>query len=245
VPSSRLHSLLTALTAEPCPPTTTDRLIEHFTADYEPFSLSPLLPTIETCFQDYNVRAILERLKGVAEGHGHTAKWAVDTLELIKRNSPLATVVTARALELGAKSTFKQALERELGLSKKFMETADLREGVRAKLIDKTNAPKWTHDSIDGVEPGLVDSFFASAPLQTYNNRDFADYPVHFGLPTVGSVKRVVLENRRATKAEIVEHFATRQHDKMGVREHVGGIVGEFVIAVNGELKWDSRGHFY
>ncbi len=40
----------------------------------------------------------------------------------------------------------------------------DFREGVRAALIDKDNAPRWSADSISDVQDEQADAIFAELP---------------------------------------------------------------------------------
>jgi enoyl-CoA hydratase len=42
--------------------------------------------------------------------------------------------------------------------------THDFQEGVRAVIVDKDNAPKWSPADLAGVTDAMVDGFFAPLP---------------------------------------------------------------------------------
>jgi enoyl-CoA hydratase len=42
----------------------------------------------------------------------------------------------------------------------------DFLEGVRAVIIDKDNAPKWSPDTVEGVTPDILDAIFAPLPAE-------------------------------------------------------------------------------
>ena len=50
----------------------------------------------------------------------------------------------------------EDALEQEFRLVSWFIEQHDLREGIRAQVIDKDRAPKWNPSTLAGVDPELA-----------------------------------------------------------------------------------------
>jgi enoyl-CoA hydratase len=42
--------------------------------------------------------------------------------------------------------------------------TPDFREGVRAVIVDKDNAPRWSPAELADVTPALLDGLFAPLP---------------------------------------------------------------------------------
>jgi hypothetical protein len=48
----------------------------------------------------------------------------------------------------------------ELGMSVRCGQLGEFKEGVRALLIDKDNAPKWQFDAICNVDSDVIESFF-------------------------------------------------------------------------------------
>jgi enoyl-CoA hydratase len=49
----------------------------------------------------------------------------------------------------------------EYRLARFCMTHPDFYEGVRAVIIDKDNAPRWSPPSLDAVDPAVIDSAFA------------------------------------------------------------------------------------
>jgi len=82
--------------------------------------------------------------------------WARNTLEVLRRVSPLAVMVSFAAVRRGAGLTLEQALQAELALTWGMTGHADFVEGVRAAVVDKDRAPRWTHGRIEDVDAGEV-----------------------------------------------------------------------------------------
>ena len=95
IPSNRLEMILDALAAEPLRADAINRLLENYTADYEPFTLEQIMPYLEDCFQDGSIDNIMGRLEKISQGSHPTEvkKWAIETLTLMRKNSPYAMEV--------------------------------------------------------------------------------------------------------------------------------------------------------
>ena len=79
---------------------------------------------------------------------------AADELETL---SPTALTVTLESVRRARTlPSLEAALEQEFRLVSWFIEQHDLREGIRAQVIDKDRAPKWSPSTLDGVDPGLA-----------------------------------------------------------------------------------------
>ena len=50
----------------------------------------------------------------------------------------------------------------ELSLSVRCCLLGEFREGVRARLIDKDNQPKWRYSRVDNVDTGTINNLFSS-----------------------------------------------------------------------------------
>jgi enoyl-CoA hydratase len=87
--------------------------------------------------------------------------WAAKVAALIRRASPTSLKVTFAQLEKGATLDFDAAMVQEYRLSQAFMAGGDFYEGIRALLVDKDNAPKWSPARLDQVTPRAVEAHFA------------------------------------------------------------------------------------
>ena len=170
VPSERLPHLVQAL-AERADPGSPAEIVMLFDETPGPSALALARDWVDACYSAPTVAEIITRLRAFAEGR-RDATWssfpaqpldpaasayaaaAADELETL---SPTALTVTLesvrRARTLGS---LEEALEQEFRLVSWLIEQHDLREGIRAQVIDKDRAPKWSPGTLDGVDPGLA-----------------------------------------------------------------------------------------
>lgn len=104
-----------------------------------------------------------------------------DLRAVITAKSPTSLVLTLRALRTARTlNSLEEALEMEFRLVTRLLRSHDLREGIRAQVIDKDRNPQWSPSSVDGVDPGEIDRFFAplhpngqcQAPDRQHRGRD-------------------------------------------------------------------------
>jgi enoyl-CoA hydratase len=115
---------------------------------------------IDASYGAASVSAILHALDGRPED---AARAAADR---IRQLPPLALCVTlrglARARELGRLS---DVLVQDYRMCCRFLEGRDVREGVRAAVIDKSATPAWHPPRLQDVTEAVVERHFA--PLGT------------------------------------------------------------------------------
>ena len=89
-----------------------------------------------------------------------------DLRAVIAAKSPTSLVLTLRALRTARTlNSLEEALEMEFRLVTRLLRSHDLREGIRAQVIDKDRNPQWSPSSVDDVDPGEIDRFFAPLDL--------------------------------------------------------------------------------
>jgi enoyl-CoA hydratase/carnithine racemase len=104
--------------------------------------------------------------------------WVEATLTALKAGSPLALNVTREALLRGRQMTLGACFQMEFDLVMQSVRDGDFLEGVRARLVDKDNAPQWVPPTLDGVDADRVRGFFDSAASAVEHPlRDLADGP--------------------------------------------------------------------
>ncbi|MES2137868.1 MAG: enoyl-CoA hydratase/isomerase family protein [Pseudomonadota bacterium] len=105
----------------------------------------------------------LEEILGALEAE--ESEWAATELETLERKSPLSCKVSLRLLAEGAnRASFADEMKAEYALAGRVVRTHDFREGVRALLIDKDNAPVWDPAAPEEVTEEMLEVLFAPLP---------------------------------------------------------------------------------
>jgi enoyl-CoA hydratase/carnithine racemase len=120
--------------------------------------LRALRPAIDQHFSLPTVLAMLGSLE--AEARTEYAEWAQQTAKIMRTRSPTMLAVTLRQLRRGKDMTLAECFRMELGMAQQCFEQGDFLEGVRALIVDKDSAPRWTPNRIEDVAESTVDSFF-------------------------------------------------------------------------------------
>ena len=105
----------------------------------------------------------VEEIFAALEADG--SDWAQAQLATLKTKSPQSLKVSLRQLRTGAKlETFADNMAMEYRLGGRVVRTHDFQEGVRAVVIDKDNAPRWSPADLSGVTDADLDALFAPLP---------------------------------------------------------------------------------
>ena len=111
---------------------------------------------IDRLFSGDSVEAIFEALE--ADG----GEWADAQLAVLKTKSPQAMKVAFRQLRQGRDMpSFQAEMAVEYRIASRVCRTPDFREGVRAVIVDKDNAPRWDPPTLGGVTEQALDAIFA------------------------------------------------------------------------------------
>ena len=144
-----------------------DPLLDERHADPGPGELTAHAIVIAHCFAPDTIEAILVRLAAV---EGASRDFAQNALADLKKRSPTALKVTLRHIHEAAALDVRQTLEADYRLACRFLEKPDFHEGVRAALIDKDNAPRWSPAALADVTRNQLDDDFAPlAPANELN----------------------------------------------------------------------------
>ena len=164
VDSGRLDEFKARVAADPAAVETI--LTELESSPGEP-PLGRAMDHIDRLFAGDGPAAILAALD--ADG----GDWAQAQAALLRRMSPQSMAVAHRQLVLGAQTqTFAEEMAREYDLGGNIVMRPDLKEGVRALLVDKDNAPRWTPPTLDEMTPAMVDALFAPRPRDGWTPLD-------------------------------------------------------------------------
>jgi enoyl-CoA hydratase len=82
--------------------------------------------------------------------------WSQQTLAILKQKSPTSLTLTLKLLRQAKLLAFDQCIALEYKLACYFCESHDFYEGIRAAVIDKDRNPKWNPNSLDKVDPAIL-----------------------------------------------------------------------------------------
>ena len=156
VPSAQIEALKAAILADPA-------AIETHLTEFEGDAGRPTIAAhqdeIARIFSQGSVEAIVDALK--ADG----SDWARQQLDVLATKSPQTLKVAFRQLHLGAQAkSFADNMAMEYRIGARVVMRPYFTEGVRAVIVDKDNAPKWTPATLEGVGEALLDEIFAPLP---------------------------------------------------------------------------------
>ena len=159
VPSARLDELLQALgTADLSGAdarAAVDAVVARFKTPAGEPTLPALMPQIDRCFSADAVEEMVARLRR------ETGDFAAAQLKELLRFSPISLKVTLEQLKRSANRSFEDTMTMEYRISQACMRPGhDFFEGVRAVLIDKDQAPKWTPARLEDVDRAMVEAHF-------------------------------------------------------------------------------------
>jgi enoyl-CoA hydratase len=88
------------------------------------------------------------------------AQWAT-----LQTKSPQTMKVALRQLRAGrAMTRFEDVMAMEYRIGARVVSLHDFQEGVRAVIVDKDNAPRWSPATLEGVTAAHLDAIFAPLP---------------------------------------------------------------------------------
>ncbi|KQW87954.1 3-hydroxyisobutyryl-CoA hydrolase [Massilia sp. Root418] len=133
--------------------------VEAFAAPFKGSAGAGVLETqrtvIERHFAHGSVAAIMASLARDQDAFAQAA------LKAMRSRSPLMMCVTLELLNRGAALDVADCLRMERNLVRRNFEHGEVLEGVRALVIDKDNAPRWSPATLEEVTPEMVAGFFA------------------------------------------------------------------------------------
>jgi enoyl-CoA hydratase len=151
-----VEALKTRLLADPC---AIDTVLTEVEADAGEPPLARHREDIDRLFGGDSVEAIFAALE--ADG----GEWASAQLATLRAKSPQALKVSFRQLRQGADmASFEAEMAVEYRLACRISRTPDFQEGVRAVIVDKDNAPRWSPATLDGVTEQALDALFEPLP---------------------------------------------------------------------------------
>ncbi len=156
VRQDEVETLKSRLLADPA---ALDTLLTECEADAGEPVLARHRQNIDRLFGGDSVEAIL----GALEADG--GEWAQAQLTTLRTKSPQALKVAFRQLRQGRDmQSFEAEMAMEYRIAARVCTTADFREGVRAVIVDKDNAPRWDPPTLAEVTGQRLDAIFEALP---------------------------------------------------------------------------------
>ena len=149
VPSTELSRGAERLAAGDAP----DDVLRGSAKDAGEATLTARRAEIEAAFSPSTVEEIVARLD-------EAGAWGSEITRLLAKGSPTSLKLVRRALEEGKDRTLNACLEMEFQIVAEILKGHDFREGVRALLIDKDNAPRWAPTRLEEVSEANIARFF-------------------------------------------------------------------------------------
>jgi len=130
-------------------------VVNAFARAAPPSHLAENRSRIDMIFSAGTVEAVLERLDR------DDGFFAADTARLIRTRCPASLKLSRQLLSRGRALALNDCLKMEYRVAARRVMSADFREGVRAVLLDKDNAPRWAPAMLAGVSEADIAGYFA------------------------------------------------------------------------------------
>jgi enoyl-CoA hydratase len=135
IPSGKIEAVKVAIAKDPA---RIRAILDDAAIDPPAAPITWRLALIDRCFAADTLDEILAALDAEPD------PWARDQAATVRAKSPTACAVSLRMLVESPKQPhFVDEMRMEYGLMVRMIRHPDFREGVRALLVDKDNAPKW------------------------------------------------------------------------------------------------------
>ena len=156
VESGRIDELKAAIVADPV---AIETLLTEFEAEPGRPPLAQHQDEIARIFSQGGVEAILAGLAAA------DTDWAREQLKTLSAKSPQTLKVAFRQLRLAETiRSFAENMAMEYRIASRVVVRPDFVEGVRAVIVEKDHAPRWTPATVEAVSESLLDEIFAPLP---------------------------------------------------------------------------------
>ncbi len=152
VESAKVEALKERLVAAP---EGAAKTLARFSMDPGPAPLAGKQKALDAYFEHGSVEAIVAALKA-------GSSWAREQADVLATRSPTSMKAALRELrQAREKPSFADEIALEYRLACRIISTPDFQEGVRAVVIDKDNAPRWSPARLEDVSEETLDALFA------------------------------------------------------------------------------------
>jgi len=152
VPSADLEALFEALTVA----VDVRATIELFDKPAGKAPLAERRPALDRLLNGATLAEVLRRIRKAGEDDKDAT--ALELAAVLATRSPTSVALAFEQIRRGAKLDFEECMRLEYRIVSRIVRGHDFVEGVRAVIVDKDNAPRWTpptFEDLDGSEVAL------------------------------------------------------------------------------------------
>lgn len=170
VPRARWDDLWTALRGLPwqgqaaADRTELTRTLEAFAAPFESTRPPSLLRRHFDALHAIGLRPTAIGIRDALRAAALADPWFQSIADNLSQGSPTAAFLTLEYMRRAKPLSLAQVLDMDLTVTRACQRAHDFPEGVRALLIDKDRAPKWSPSRFEDVDPGAVAAHFIDGP---------------------------------------------------------------------------------
>ena len=156
VPSDRIEALREALIAGEA----VYAAIARHSAPAPASAIVAEQAVIDSCLSGASVSDCLARL----DAAGAQSAFAAEMAGTIRTKSPTSLAISFRQMQVGGGLDMDEAMRTEFRIVSRLCRGHDFYEGVRAVIVDKDNAPRWSPADVSAVTDAEIDAYFAPLP---------------------------------------------------------------------------------
>jgi enoyl-CoA hydratase len=160
VKSHRFADLREAL----CGTDPVNAVLADFMEGTGPGEAMPRRRTIDRTFSQGSVEGILAALQREAQKVTDQAEWSASTAQNMRGKSPTSLKLALAQMRYGRTHSFEACMAAEFRIVSRIVYGSDMVEGVRAVIVTKDNAPRWSPGDLAAVPDDLISRHFAALP---------------------------------------------------------------------------------
>jgi enoyl-CoA hydratase len=160
VKSHRFADLKDAL----CGADPVNAVLADFMESTGPGEVMPRRRTIDRTFSWDSVGEIFDSLHRESQNISDHAEWSARTAQTIRTKSPTSLVLALAQMRYGRIHSFEACMAAEFRIVSRIVYGSDMAEGVRAVIVDKDNAPRWSPGDLGAVPDDAIARHFAALP---------------------------------------------------------------------------------
>ncbi len=107
-------------------------------------------------------KSLREISRSLRDGCGSTDSWIAARARAFVEGCPTSAAIMLEQWKRGRDLTLADCFRLELDLSLNSVAGPNFREGVRARLVDKDQKPRWTPATVEEINPTEIQSYFES-----------------------------------------------------------------------------------